>query len=144
MLIEGSRTMLKDSQLGKDLWGEAIGTHNYINRCPSSFLHINITPYEKVFGDVPSIAHLHVFGSKCFIKVPDETWSKLDDKAKECCLIVFDGDSIYAVVDSDRKTHRSQNMIFMEDRAHWSNDDHGQTVIELPRENKEDEDQEAD
>ena len=63
--------MLKDSQLGKDLWGEAISTHIYIcNWCPSSFLQNNITPYEKVFGDVPTIGHLHIFGSKCFIKVP--------------------------------------------------------------------------
>ena len=68
--IEGSRTMLKDSDLGKDLWGEALSTHVYIrNHCPSNTLPGNITPYEKVFGHVPSISHLHVFGSKCFIKV---------------------------------------------------------------------------
>src|SRR5882724_3426180 len=28
--IEGARTMLKDSDLGKDLWGEALSTHVYI------------------------------------------------------------------------------------------------------------------
>jgi transposase InsO family protein len=42
-LIEGARTMLKDSDLGKDLWGEAISTHVYIHkRCPSSILPNNI------------------------------------------------------------------------------------------------------
>jgi len=98
--IEGARTMLKDSDLGKDLWGEALSTHVYIcNHCPSNTLPGNITPYEKVFGHAPSISHLRVFGSKCFIKVPDETRSKLDDKAKECRLIGYDGDSIYVVVD---------------------------------------------
>ena len=55
-LVEGARTMLKDSDLGKDLWGEALLTHIYIrNRCPSSTLHGNLTPYEKVFGHAPSI-----------------------------------------------------------------------------------------
>ena len=83
--IEGERTMLKDSDLGKDLWGEEISMHVYIcNHCPSGILPGNITPYEKVFNQAPSISHLHVFGSKCFAKVPDETRSKLDDKAKEC------------------------------------------------------------
>ncbi len=83
--IEGARTMLKASELGKDLWGEAILTHVYLrNRCPSSILPGGITPYEKVFGHAPSIEHLRVFGAKCFVKVPDEQRTKLDDKAREC------------------------------------------------------------
>src|SRR5882724_1070542 len=110
--------MLKDSQLGKDLWGEAMATHIYIrNRCPSSILPGNITPYERIFGHPPSIAHLRVFGSKCYIKIADETRNKLDDKALECQLIGFEGDSIYVVVDSDKKRHRSRNAIFMEGKA---------------------------
>jgi len=56
---EGARTMLKDSELGKDLWGKAISTHIYIhNRCPSSILPNHITPYERIFSHPPSIAHL--------------------------------------------------------------------------------------
>src|SRR5882724_2864737 len=83
--IKGFRTMLKDSDLGKDLWGEALLTQIYIrNRCPSNTLPNNVTPYEKVFRHAPSIGHLHIFGSKCFIKVPDESRTKLYDKAKEC------------------------------------------------------------
>jgi len=38
---------------------------------------------KKFSGHAPSNSHLHVFGSKCYIKIPDETQSKLDDKAKE-------------------------------------------------------------
>src|SRR5882724_1138241 len=73
--------MLRDSDLGKDLWGEVLSTHVYICiQCPSSTLPGNIMPYEKVFTQTPCIKHLHVFGSKCFIKVPDETWSKLNNK----------------------------------------------------------------
>ena len=110
--------MLKDSELGKDLWGEAISTHVYIhNRCPSSILPNNVTPYEKVFGHAPSISHLQVFGSKCFVKIPDETRSKLEDKAKECRLLGFEGDSLYVVVDADRKKLRSRNVIFMEGKG---------------------------
>jgi len=79
--IEGARMMLKHSDLGKDLWGKALLTHICIhNQCPSSTLPGNITPYKKVFGHVPSISHLCTFVSKCFIKVSDETQSKLDHK----------------------------------------------------------------
>src|SRR5882724_10423900 len=83
--IKGVQMMLKDSDLGKDLWGEALLTHIYIrNLCPSSTLLSNATTYEKFFGHAPSIGHLCIFRSKCFIKVPDESWTKLDDKSKEC------------------------------------------------------------
>src|SRR6266481_8124215 len=100
-LVEGARTMLKDSELGKDLWAEAISTHVYIcNRCPSSILPNNVTPYEKVFGHAPSISHLQVFASKCFVKIPVKTRSKLEDKAKECHLIGFKGDSLYVVINA--------------------------------------------
>jgi len=102
--IKAARMMLKDLELEIDLWGEAISTHIYIyNRCPSSMLHNNITLYKRVFRQPPSISHLQVFGSKCFIQVPDETRSKLDDKVWECHLIGFEGNSIYIIIDADRK-----------------------------------------
>jgi len=53
--------------------------------------------------------------------VPDETRSKLDDKAKECRLIGYKGDSIYVVVDADKKRLCSHNMIFIEGTATRSN-----------------------
>src|SRR5882724_9973142 len=75
--IEGARTMIKVSDLRKDLSGEALLTHVYLcNRCPSSILPNNVTPYEKVFGHAPFISHLCVFGSKCYIKIPDRNRSK--------------------------------------------------------------------
>jgi len=118
MHVEGARTMLRDSDLGKDLWGEALSTHVYIcNRCPSSILPGNIMPYEKVFAQTPCINHLCIFGSKCFFKVPDETQSKLDDEAKECRLIGYEGDSIYVVVDADKKRLCLHNVIFIEGTA---------------------------
>ena len=116
--------MLMDSQLGKDMWAEAISNHVYIhNRCPTSILLNHITPYERVFGHPPSIGDLRVFRSKCFIKVPDENRSKLDDKAIECHLIRFEGDSIYLVVDPNKKRMRSCNVIFMEGVANRSGKD---------------------
>jgi len=89
----------------------------------------NITPYEKVFGHVPSISHLHIFGAKCFIKVSDKNQSKLDDKSKECQLIRYNGDSIYVVVDSNRKKLHSCNVIFME--SQMSRNDNTESHMEF-------------
>ena len=128
--------MLRDLDLGKDLWGKALLTQIYIcNHFPSSTLPGNITPYEKVFGHAPSISHLHVFGSKCFIKVSDETQSKLDDKAKECQLIGYDRDSIYVVIDSNRKKSCSCNVIFMESQT--SRNDNTESHLEFPSQTSE-------
>src|SRR5882724_6673732 len=122
--------MLKDLQLGKDLWGEAISTHISLhNRCPSSIFPNHITPYKRIFGHPPSIAHLRVFGSKCFIKIPDNTRSKPDDKALECRLLGYEGDSIYVVVDLDKKKLWSQNVIFLEGRANRVNKDEPVSVV---------------
>jgi len=110
--------MLRDSDLCKDLWREALLTHVYIhNQCLSSTPPGNITPYEKVFTQTPFIKHLHVFGSKCFIKVPDETHSKLHNKAKECRLIRYERESIYVVVDVSKKKLCSHYVIFIEGTA---------------------------
>jgi len=90
-----------------------------------------MTPYEKVFGHTPLISHLHVFGSKCFIKVLDEIRTKLNDKAKECCLIGYEGDSIYVVVDAEKKKLWSHNVIFLEGNAHHQNNKEP-SVLEFP------------
>ena len=97
-----------------------------------------MTPYERVFGHAPSISHLQVFGSKCFIKIPDEIRMKLDDKAKECQLIGFEGNSIYIVVDQERKKQRSCNMIFTEGTGHQNNE--GKTVEFSNQEDKDKDD----
>ena len=47
---------------------------------------------------------------------------KLNDKVKECHLIGFEGDSIYIVVDQERKKQRSRNAIFIEGMGHRSNE----------------------
>jgi len=115
---QGSKNNAERLTVRKGFVGKAMLTHIYIhNRCPSSILPNNITLYEKVFSHPPSIGHFRVFRYKCFIKVPDEKQSKLDDKALECHLIGFEGDSIYVVVDSDKKKLRSHNVIFMEGKA---------------------------
>ena len=54
-------------------------------------IHGNITPYEQVTGNKPSIAHLRVFGCKAHMHmhIPDEKRRKLDAKSLECIRIGY-------------------------------------------------------
>ena len=55
------------------LWGEAVNTAVYIrNRLPHRALG-KVTPYEKLYGQQPSIAHLQSFGRSCYVHIPKET-----------------------------------------------------------------------
>jgi len=76
-----------------------------------------------------------VFGSKCYIKIPDETQSKLDDKAKECRLIGYERASIYVVIDSNWKKSHSCNIIFMESQT--SRNDNTESHFEFPSQTSE-------
>jgi len=63
------------------LWGEAVATAAYlINRSPTKKLQ-DKTPEEAWCGVKPSVQHLKILGSLCFLHVPDQLRRKLDDKS---------------------------------------------------------------
>ena len=76
-LIERTRSMLIDSGLPPSLWAEAISTANYLRNLSPS-LNRTETPYQLMWGKVPSVKHLRVFGARAFVHVPKELRSKLD------------------------------------------------------------------
>ena len=66
---EKVRPILADSNLPKKWWDEGILTANHVrNLSPVS--GGNLTPHELLFGTKPSVEHLRVFGSKCFVFTP--------------------------------------------------------------------------
>jgi len=53
------------------LWAEAVNSAVYIkNRLPHRALD-KTTPFEKLFGQKPSIIHLQPFGRKCYVHIPE-------------------------------------------------------------------------
>ena len=50
------------------------------NRSPSRVLSQEKTPEEMWSGWKPSVAHLRVFGCKCFVLIPDKNRSKMGEK----------------------------------------------------------------
>ncbi len=85
------RTMLKQSLLPKEFYGEAQKTAVYLyNRQ----IHANSlkTPYEAMFNKKPNLSHLRPFGVVCYAFVPIEKRSKLDDTTAKCRLLGYGDD----------------------------------------------------
>jgi transposase InsO family protein len=87
-IMDMTRCMLKEKQLPKEFWGEAVTTACYVlNKCPTK--RLNKVP-EAVWNDsTPSVKHLRVFGSLCYRHIPDQRRKKLDDKSETLILVGY-------------------------------------------------------
>lgn len=88
---ESARTMLIASGLHKSLWPEAVRTAAYLLNRSSSSTCTNSTPYEKWFDVKPSLGHVKIFGTECFVQIPKQTGrKKWDPKAKKVNLVGYE------------------------------------------------------
>ncbi|RZC09022.1 Retrovirus-related Pol polyprotein from transposon RE1 [Glycine soja] len=79
-VMEMARLMLKEKGLPNTFWAKAVYTAVYIlNRYPTKSVK-DKTPIEAWNGKKPSAKHLRVFGSICYIHIPDVKRHKLEDK----------------------------------------------------------------
>ena len=80
-MIESARSMIYHARLPIEFWAEAVNTAVYIrNRSPTTALK-NKTPFECWFNHKPDVSNLRVFGSLCYIHIPDQKRQKLDAKS---------------------------------------------------------------
>jgi len=80
-VMEMTRCMLHEKELPKQFWAEAANTAVFLqNRLPSKALE-DKTPFEAWYGYKPSLSFLKVFGSVCFVHIPQVKRDKLDKKA---------------------------------------------------------------
>ncbi|KAL0402494.1 UNVERIFIED_CONTAM: Copia protein [Sesamum latifolium] len=71
-VINMARTMLKSKVMPKEFWAEAVACAVYLsNQSPTRSLE-KITPQEAWSGWKPSVKHLRVFGSSCYVHVPEQ------------------------------------------------------------------------
>ena len=69
-ITTAARAMIRDDQ-SLHLWAEAVHTAVFLkNIAPHS--RLLSTPFEALYGDKPSIKHLHPFGTQAFVHIPKE------------------------------------------------------------------------
>ncbi|RVW71560.1 Retrovirus-related Pol polyprotein from transposon TNT 1-94 [Vitis vinifera] len=86
-VMEMARCMLFEKKIPKLLWVEAVSTSVYLlNRLPTKSVQRK-TPIEAWSGEKPSVKHLKVFGSLCYLHVPSIKRGKLDERAEKGVFI---------------------------------------------------------
>ena len=120
--MDDVRTLLRDSGLGHSYWAEAASYSVHTRNLIPSRRHPGKIPLESLTGKRQSVAHLRVFGARCWAKVPTvhgvqvAGGSKLDPRAVECRLLGYaGGHGNYKVQDtSSRRVFVSRDVVFEE------------------------------
>ena len=80
---EMERTMLLAANLQPKFWRESIGTAVYTLNQTQLRPNNENTPYELWKGRPALVKYFRVFGSKCFIKINDDSLGKFDSRVNE-------------------------------------------------------------
>ena len=113
------RAMLKEKNLPRELWGEAVCIIN----CSLTKSLQGQTPHEKCTGRKPSINHMRIFGSIVHVKETKGHLSKLEDRSKPMIIIGYElGSKAYPCFDLvNSKVIISRDIIFEEgEKWTWS------------------------
>ena len=89
--MDTARCLLSDAKLHIRYWPEAVRTAAYLKNRTIANTILNKTPYEIFFGKRPSMKYLRRYGSKIFVRVPEEKReSKWDKKAVLGILVGYE------------------------------------------------------
>ena len=92
-LVNGARSLLRHSGMSKGFWAEAINVAAHVlNRAPRKGLDWR-TPYELLFGKVPEVSYLRVFGCRAWVL--SDQGKKWDAKALPMVLVGYKGSKAY-------------------------------------------------
>ena len=132
--MDDVRTLLRDSSLSHSFWAEAaaysIDTRNLL----PSRRHPGRIPVEVFSGKRQSVAHLRVFGAKCWAKIPTAQGnSKLDPRSTECRLLGYaSGSGNYKVQDvGTRRVFVSRDLVFEEGHPRRTSANVGEKTVQL-------------
>lgn len=87
-ILEKARSILKTACLGKEFWAEAAHTSVYLyNRTIKS--KMDTTSYQKIFGQVPDVGHLKIFGCVCYNHIDTTGQDKLENRVQKCLFVGY-------------------------------------------------------
>jgi len=115
-LMDTTRSMLYTAQLPARYWTFGVMSAAYVrNRTWVKYLKKK-SPYEELFGKIPNLETLKVFGCLCWVQVPAEKRRKLDPRAVKCIFLGYSTSSkAYIVQNLDSKRiYTSRDVKFFE------------------------------
>ncbi|MCO5587362.1 hypothetical protein L7F22_041311 [Adiantum nelumboides] len=81
--------MMIEMNMPLTYWAEAVHTAVHImNRTPTTAIH-EISPYERLYGIKPTVSYMKIFGSVCYVHVPNEARKKMEPKAVKCIFLGY-------------------------------------------------------
>lgn len=85
-----ARCLLDEAKVHRSFWPEVICAAAYLkNRILANTVE-KLTPYEIFFEKKPSVKHLRLYGSRVFVRVPEQKRdSKWDKKARLGILLGY-------------------------------------------------------
>ena len=88
-ILNVARALRFQAHLPIEFWGECILTIGYlINRTLSVVLNEK-TPYEMLYNKPPSLNHLRVFGSLCYVHNRDSKGDKFASRSRRCVFLGY-------------------------------------------------------
>ena len=88
-ILSMTRALKFQSNVSLYLWGECVLTAvHIINRLLSPILNSK-SPFEKLYGKIPSYEHLKVFGCLCFTSTLVHNRSKFDHRFVPCVFLGY-------------------------------------------------------
>lgn len=121
-LASVSRAWLHDKNLPRELWAEAFQCACHVtNRLPPQ-LGTSKSPFEILYGVRPNVNYFRVFGSVCYVHIPQSNRTKLDPKVKKCIFVGYDScRKGWRCMDPETKKFiTSRDVVFDEESSYYS------------------------
>lgn len=146
-LMEKVRALLHQSELSKEMWGEALYVAAYVtNRSPTNALVELKTPFEMWNGRKPDLSNLKMFGSHAYKQIPKEKRHKLDSKTKRLTFVGYANNGYRLWNKNNRVIEISRNVVFDESivRSNTTTEDVHLPIVVREQKHCENEDKEEE
>lgn len=88
-LLNAARALRFQVGLPIKFWGECVLMAAYLINCTPTPLLSSKTPYELLFGSIPSFSHLKIFGCLCFATNTNASKTKFEARASRCVFLGY-------------------------------------------------------
>ena len=115
-LLETARALHFQAKLPSNLWGESVlCAAHIINRMPLKSINLS-SPYERLYGQKPSLQHLKCYGCLYFASTLYNNRTKFDARARPCVFLGYPPhQKAYKFLDLvTNKIHISRDVVFHE------------------------------